>query len=219
MKFLFDFFPILLFFIAYKLYDIFVATATAIIASGVQVVLYWLRYRRFENMHLITLGLLVVLGGATIWLHNPEFIMWKVTAVNWLFTVILLASQFIGDKPLMQRLMGKQVDIPQPIWPRLNAMWAGFFFVIGTVNIYFALNAVNARTVFFQGARLSSDSVVTQFTCQTDFPPDIALLCAAAQNFESTWVDFKFYGVLGLTLLFGIAQAFYLVRHMPPEEQ
>ncbi len=218
MKFLFDFFPILLFFVAYKLSDIFIATATAIIASAVQVGLYWLRYRRFENMHLITLGLLIVLGGATIWFRNPEFIMWKVTAVNWLFAVILLASQFIGDKPLIQRLLGKQIDIPQPIWPRLNAMWAGFFFVIGAINVYFALNAVNAREVFFQSARLASDSVITNFTCGSDFPGDIASFCEAAQNLESTWVDFKFFGVLGLTLLFGIVQAMYLMRHIKTEE-
>ncbi|MCP4040621.1 MAG: septation protein IspZ, partial [Gammaproteobacteria bacterium] len=140
MKFLFDFFPILLFFIAYKLSDIFIATATAIIASFVQVCLFWLRYRRFENMHLITLGLLAVFGGATIWLRNPEFIMWKVTAVNWLFAIVLIGSQFIGDKPLMRRLMDKQIELPQPVWSRLNTMWAGFFLAIGAINIYFALD-------------------------------------------------------------------------------
>ena len=84
MKFLFDFFPILLFFIAYKLYGMYTATAVAIAASFVQVAAFWLKNRRFENMHLITLGLITVLGGATLLLQDRAFFMWKPTAVNWL---------------------------------------------------------------------------------------------------------------------------------------
>ncbi|MCP4042866.1 MAG: septation protein IspZ, partial [Gammaproteobacteria bacterium] len=169
--------------------------------------------------HLITLGLLAVFGGATIWLRNPEFIMWKVTAVNWLFAIALIGSHFIGDKPLMRRLMDKQIELPQAVWSRLNTMWAGFFLTIGAINIYFALDAVNARMDFFQGAQLAADSVITEYTCNTDFPPPIASLCEIAQGFESTWVDFKFYGVLGLTILFGVGQAMYLARHIKVEEE
>ena len=102
MRFLFDFFPVLLFFIAYKMYDIFVATAVAIAASFIQVSGFWLKYRRFETMHLVTLGLIAILGGLTLILHDPRFLMWKVTAVNYAFGIAFIGSQFIGRKPLVQ---------------------------------------------------------------------------------------------------------------------
>ena len=91
MKFLSDFFPVLLFFASYKLYGIFTATGVLIGASILQVSIYWLRNRRCETMHLVVLVLAVVLGGATLWLRDPRFLMWKVTVVNWLF-----ALAFIG---------------------------------------------------------------------------------------------------------------------------
>jgi intracellular septation protein len=112
MKLLYDFFPILLFFIAYKVYDIYVATAVAIAAAFVQTGLYWLRHRRFENTHLLTLGLLVVFGGLTLILHDPVFIKWKPTLVNWLFAIGFIGSQFIGRKPLVERMMGHAVSLP-----------------------------------------------------------------------------------------------------------
>ena len=98
MKFLFDFFPILLFFIAYKLYGIYVATAVAIAASFLQVSLYWLKHRRFEKMHVVTLVLIAILGGATLLLQDKAFFMWKPTAVNWAFALGFFLSQLIGGK-------------------------------------------------------------------------------------------------------------------------
>ena len=89
MKFLYDFFPILLFFIAYKMYDIYVATAVAMAAGAVQTLLFSIKHRRFEKMHLVTLGLLLVFGGLTIFLQDPVFIKWKPTVINWLFAVVL----------------------------------------------------------------------------------------------------------------------------------
>ena len=96
MKFLIDFFPVLLFFVAYKVYDIYVATAVAIAASAFQVGWLWLRHRRAETMHLVTLGLLVVFGGLTIALQDRTFIMWKPSIVNWLFAAAFLLSHFVG---------------------------------------------------------------------------------------------------------------------------
>ncbi|MEZ5671962.1 MAG: septation protein A [Thiotrichaceae bacterium] len=139
MKFLFDFFPIVLFFVAYKLYDIYVATAIIIVASVVQVGWSWLRYRRIENMHLITLGFVVVLGGATLFLHDETFIKWKPTVVNWIFALVFLGTQLIGKKPLVQRLMESQVPVTtEKVWGRLNAGWAAFFILMGTINLYVA---------------------------------------------------------------------------------
>ncbi len=176
MKFLFDFLPILLFFIAYKLYDIYTATAVAIIATAIQVGLSWLKHRQVERMPLITLGLLVVLGGATLVLRDATFIKWKPTAVNWLFGVVFLGSQFIGRKTIVERMLGANLTLPAPIWTRLNLVWALFFFAMGLANLYVAFN--------FD---------------------------------ENTWVNFKLFGMLGLTLAFVVGQGFYLARHIKPE--
>lgn len=177
MKILYDFFPILLFFIAYKLYGIYAATVVAIVASFVQVGSFWLKHRRFENMHLVTLGLIVVLGGATLWLQDERFIKWKPTLVNWLFAAAFLGSQFIGKKPLVERMMGTAVQLPGEIWGRLNTIWVLFFLFMGVANLYVVFNY------------------------DTD-----------------TWVNFKLFGMMGLTFAFVIAQAFYLARHMTEEE-
>ncbi len=138
MKFLFDLFPILLFFIAYKFFGIYTATAVAIAASFLQVGLFWLKHRRFETMHLITLSIIVVFGGLTLILRDSTFIKWKPTVVNWLFAVIFLASQFIGEKPLIQRMLDKNISLPAPIWTRLNLSWTLFFITLGCANLYVA---------------------------------------------------------------------------------
>lgn len=177
MKFLVDFFPILLFFIAYKFYGIYTATAVAIAASFVQVAAFWLKHRRFENMHLITLGLIVILGGATLYLQDEMFIKWKPTLVNWLFAVAFLGSHYIGKKPLVERMMGSAMELPAPLWTRLNISWVLFFTVLGVINLYVVYN----------------------------FDTD-------------TWVNFKLFGMMGLTFAFVIAQAFVLARFIKTDE-
>jgi len=173
MKFLYDFFPILLFFIAYKLYGIYAATVVAIAASFVQVGWFWLQHRRFENMHLITLALLVVFGGLTLFLQDETFIKWKPTVINWLFGLVFLGSQFIGKKTIVERMMGATVELPATLWPRLNLAWAAFFIFLGFANMY------------------------VMYTFDTD-----------------TWVNFKLFGMTGLTLAFVLGQGLYLVRYM-----
>lgn len=145
MKFLYDFFPILLFFFVFKSYDdqlegAIAATKVMIAASTIQISLYWLKNRRFENMHLISLAIVAVLGGATIYFNNVEFIKWKPTAVNWLFAVVFLGSQFIGKKTLLKRMMEKNISLPEPIWLHLNYAWVIFFTLMGIVNLYVAFN-------------------------------------------------------------------------------
>ncbi len=177
MKFLFDFFPILLFFIAFKMYDIYVATAVAIAATFVQVGWMWLQHRRVENMHLITLGIMVVFGGATLLLHDETFIMWKPTVVNWLFAAAFWGSHFIGKKPFVQRMMENAVELPDTVWRKLSHAWSLFFVFLGVANLWVA------------------------YTFDTD-----------------TWVNFKLFGLTGLTLVFIIGQAFYLAKFMPKDE-
>ncbi|MBI5450763.1 MAG: septation protein A [Gammaproteobacteria bacterium] len=137
MKFLFDLFPVLLFFATYKLADIYVATAVAIVASLAQTAIHYYRHRRIESMHIITLLMVLVFGGATLWLHNEAFIKWKPSAVNWLLGLVFLLSPLFG-KPLIQRLMGGVTELPATIWQRLNLAWALFFIASGFLNLYVA---------------------------------------------------------------------------------
>lgn len=180
MKLLFDFFPILLFFIAYKLGDIYVATLAAIAGSLVQVGFTWFKTRKIETMHLVSLALIVVFGGATLLLKDEMFIKWKPTVLNWLFAAVFLGSQFIGDKPVIQRMLGAQLELPPAVWRRLNLAWALFFSVVGGANLFVMYN----------------------------YDTEI-------------WVNFKLFGMLGLTILFVVIQSFYLSRYLPetkPEE-
>ncbi len=138
MKFLYDLFPLLLFFAAYRLADIFVATAVAIAASLVQTGFVWLRHRRVEPLHLITLGAVAVFGGLTLALHDDRFIKWKPTLVYWILAAAVLGSQFVGRRTLVDRLLAAHVTLPPAIWRRLNLSWGIFFFFLGALNLYVA---------------------------------------------------------------------------------
>ncbi|MCF7970902.1 MAG: septation protein A [Methylococcaceae bacterium] len=139
-KILFDFFPIALFFIAYKNYDLYVATAVVIGATIVQVAYSWFKLRKVETMQWVTLGLMVVMGGATLYLQDEQFIKWKLTIIEWLFGAVLLGSQFIGKKTIMEKMMGANLELPKKAWSILNFAWALFFIGVGTVNIYVMFN-------------------------------------------------------------------------------
>jgi intracellular septation protein len=136
MKPILEFFPIILFFVAYKLYDIYVATAVVIAASFVQIATYWLMYRKVETMQWITLALILIMGGATLYLQDDQFIKWKLTIIEWLFGGAFLASQFIGSKSFIERVMGANLELPTKIWKRLNLSWAMFFITVGFLNLY-----------------------------------------------------------------------------------
>lgn len=138
MKVLFDFFPILIFFICYKFFGIYTATAVAMAASVTQVLIYRLRYQHYEKMHLLSLGLILILGGATLFFHNPWFIKWKPTGIYWLSTLVFLGSKYIGKKTLIEKMMGENIRLPSKIWQRLNYAWAVFFLIMGALNLYVA---------------------------------------------------------------------------------
>lgn len=140
MKLLFDFFPILLFFIVYKFFGIYIATAVAMLASLGQVAFYRLKFQRYEKMHVISLALIMVLGGATLFFHNPWFIKWKPTGIYWLSALVFLGSSFIGTKPIIQKMMESNVELSTKIWHRLNYAWILFFIVMGALNLYVAYN-------------------------------------------------------------------------------
>lgn len=182
MQLLFDFLPVIAFFVAYKLADIYVATGVLIVASAVQVSVHWMRTRRVNQMHLVSAGLVLLFGGLTLAIRDTAFIMWKPTIVNWLFAAAFWASQLraLGGRPLVQRLMStadNAIDLPPDLWRRLNQMWVAYFLLIGTANL----------------------AVFHYFD-------------------EATWVNFKLFGMLGLTLAFIVAQGFWIAARTRDDE-
>lgn len=139
-KFLFDLFPLILFFVAFKFSDIFTATAVAIAAGVGQFI--WLKAtgKAIEATHWINLSVIVVFGGATLIFQNDAFIKWKPTVLYWLFSAILLGGKWFFGRNLMQKLMGKQVDMPATAWDKLNYSWAAFFILSGALNLYVAFS-------------------------------------------------------------------------------
>lgn len=172
-KLLFDFFPIIIFFILYKLYDIFTATFALIIATAIQFTYELIRYRKVSLMHVITFVLVFVMGGATIYFHDAALIKWKVTIVNWLFSAIFIASTYLMKKPIIERLMSENIALSDKIWKRLNNIWGLFFAFLGTVNL------------------------IVAYSFSTDF-----------------WVDFKLFGILGITVIFALCQGLFLAKHI-----
>ena len=150
MKFLFDIFPVVLFFIAYKLSDIFVATAVAIAATFVQIGWVWVRHRKVEPMLWVSLAIIAVFGGATLLLRDETFIKWKPTVLYWLFGLALLVADHGFNKNLIRAMMGSQIVLPERIWTRLNQSWVGFFVVMGLLNLYVAYNFATDTWVNFK---------------------------------------------------------------------
>lgn len=201
MKLLIDFLPIVIFFLVYKLspelisvlepllspdsiaqlssiQPIILATAVLIPATILQILYTRWKTGKTETMHLVTLVLVVTMGGATVILQNKEFIMWKPTVVNWLFAAAFLGSQWFMEKSFLQRMMEQAIEMPNSTWKKLNYAWVSFFVLSGIINLLVAYN----------------------FS-------------------EDTWVNFKLFGMLGLTIVFIIGQSFFLYRYMDQKEQ
>ena len=139
MKFLFDFFPLLLFFAAIQLWDIFVATAVAICATVLQVGWMLARRKKVQPMLWASLAIIVVFGGLTLYLRDKTFILWKPTVLYWLFATVLAGSGLLG-RNLVRAVLGEQMQLPDRIWPKLNWTWVAFFAFMGVVNLYVAFN-------------------------------------------------------------------------------
>lgn len=197
-KLLFDLFPVIVFFVAYKIGDanaeatrhfmaglglpqpggagekpgIYLATLVAIVASFGQIAWVKLRGQTVETMLWVSLGIIVLFGGATLWLHDESFIKWKPTVLYWVFAAIILGAAAFG-RNVIRSLMGTQMELPDPAWSRLNASWGGFFAFMGVANLLVAFN-------------FSTD----------------------------TWVNFKLFGSLGLMLVFVIGQSMMLTKYL-----
>ena len=150
MKFLFDLFPIILFFVAFKVWGIFTATAVAIAATLLQVAWVAFRHRKVDTMLWVSLGVTVVFGGATLVLHDQKFIQWKPTALYWLFASGLLVARYGFRKNLIETMMGKQLSLPDGVWDKLNVAWALFFVALGVTNLYVVGNFTESQWVNFK---------------------------------------------------------------------
>ncbi len=138
MKQFLDFLPLIVFFAFYKLYDIYAASGALIVATALALVFTWVKYRKVEKMTLITFLMVLVFGTLTLVFHNDLFIKWKVTVIYALFALALLISQWVLKKPLVQRMLGKELTLPDKVWSNLNLAWALFFLACGLANIYVA---------------------------------------------------------------------------------
>jgi intracellular septation protein len=140
MKFLFDLLPVVLFFVAFKVADIYVATAVAIVTTFVQVGWLKLRGRRVDAMLWASLGIIAVFGGATLALQDETFIKWKPTVLYWLLGGVLAGAALVFHRNLIRVMLSEQVQLPDPVWTRLNWSWIGFFAFMGALNLYVAHN-------------------------------------------------------------------------------
>lgn len=175
MKLLFDLFPVILFFVAFKFQGIYVATAVAIAATIVQIAWTKWRHGKVDVMLWVSFAIIGVFGGATLLLHDETFIKWKPTVLYWVMGGALLVGQLVFRKNGIKSLMGAQMALPDPVWRIVNLSWVGFFTVMGFLNLWVAFNFST-----------------------------------------STWVNFKLFGGLGLMMVFVLAQALYLNKHIKP---
>ena len=140
MKLLFDLFPLVLFFVAYKLADIYVATGVAIIASVAQIGWLKLARRTVEPMQWASLGIILVFGGLTLLWHDETFIKWKPTVLYGMFALVLGGGRLFFGRDLIRSVMGAQMALPDPVWQRLNVAWMLFFAAMAALNLFVAYN-------------------------------------------------------------------------------
>lgn len=206
MKFLFDFFPILLFFGVYALGEhypqtanalaveylvglvagatikatlapVLLATAVAIAATIVQISYMLMRRKKIDALLWVSFAIISVMGGLTIYFQNDTFIKWKPTLVYWCFASAFLGTQIFSKKNLIRTMMEKQIPLPDHVWPQLNLAWTVFFALMGVLNLYVAFS----------------------FSL-------------------STWVTFKAFGATGLMFVFIIGQTLFLSKYMKEPE-
>jgi intracellular septation protein len=210
MKFLFDLFPVILFFAVFKIADgnqeaahalavqtlgwlvsggavtpaqspIMLATAVGIVATILQIAYLLVRGRKVDGTLWLSLGVIAVMGGATIYFHDEKFILWKPTILYWAFALALFVGQFAFGNNLIRKVMEAQIKLPEAVWPKVNYAWMAFFALVGVLNLFMAF-------VVFK------------------------------DNF-SAWVSFKLFGVTGIFFAFIVIQTLMLSKHIQEHEQ
>jgi len=192
-----EFIPVILFFLVYKMPEkvinlispiisdpteallrdtkpFILATVVIMAATIIQIALNWFVSKKIDKMTIVILVLIILLGVPSILLNSPVLFMWKPTIANWLFAIAFFGSVHVGKrKPIIQRMLEEQIQLPKEVWLRLNYAWIAFFVTSGTLNLIVAYN----------------------FS-------------------ENSWVNFKLYGIFGLTLIFALIQGIYLSKHV-----
>ncbi|CAC9579603.1 Intracellular septation protein IspA [uncultured Gammaproteobacteria bacterium] len=215
MKFLLDFFPIALFFIVYKTMGLYAAIYAMIGATALQMLIARYQTGKFENTHLITFALLVVLGGVTLALRDPAFLMWKVSVLYVVFALVLIGSMWVGKKPLLERMLGKELDLPKIVWQKMSWIWGAGFVGIAFVNAYYVKLALSARELLFASTDLDPKIELTELECAATTMQD---LCLAAQHTEESWVNFKLFGTMGLTFILIIITVIMISKYTKQEQ-
>lgn len=211
MKFLIDFFPIALFFIVYKTYGLHMAIYAMIVATALQMGITRYQTGKFEKAHLITFGLLVVFGGVTIAINDPAFIMWKVSVLYVVFALALIASLWLGKKTLLERMLGKELELPALVWQKLTWLWGLGFVGIAIVNAHYVNLALSTRDLFFSQVSIDPKIELTELQCNLVNGQD---LCLAAQQAEASWVNFKLFGTLGLTFALIVVTVLWVSKYI-----
>ncbi|HIL21468.1 MAG TPA: septation protein IspZ [Candidatus Thioglobus sp.] len=216
MKFLFDFGPIILFFVIYKTYGLSAAIYAMIAGTFAQLIYTRWTTGKFENSHMITFGLLVVFGGVTLVLRDPAFVMWKVSVLYVAFALALIGSMWIGKKTLIERMLGKELQLPRSTWEKLTWFWGLGFIGISIINAYFVNAALGARDSLFDHSMLDRSKVgLETFDCSNI---SAETLCEAANQTFDAWVNFKLFGTLGLTFGLILVTVVILSKHLKEKE-
>lgn len=150
MQLLVDYIPLVAFILAYFYKDIFFATGILMAIMPVVLVLQWLTTRKINKIYAASTALVLILGGATLAFRNPTFLYWKPTVLNWLIAAVFLGSQWIGDKPIVRRMLDNAAQLSADQWVRLNQIWVVFFSIVGGINLYVAYNFSEAFWVKFK---------------------------------------------------------------------
>ena len=214
LKFIIDFLPIVLFFVVYKNYGIYPAIYSMIAATAIQVLFTKISTGKYERSHLITFSLLVIFGGITLLFNDPAFIMWKVSVLYVIFSVVLLGSIYLGEKTLLERMLGKEISVPQNIWKNITWLWGVGFLVIASINAVYVNSALVARSNFLSTADISGELELQEVDCAISPFSDA---CFIAQQTEDAWVNFKLFGTLGLTFLLLIITVFMISKYIKPK--
>ena len=216
MKFLLDFGPIVLFFIVYKYYGLYAAIYAMIASTFVQIMYSRVTTGKFVTSQVLTFALLVVFGGISIVLRDPAFVMWKVSVLYVIFAAVLIGSNYIGSKTLLERMMGKELQLPRNTWVNLTWFWSLGFIIIAIINAFFVNTALSARNLFLNSGSIVDPKIdLKNFDCSQS---PLKSLCLIAQSSEESWVNFKLFGTLGLTLVLIIITVLMLSKHIKEKQ-
>ena len=216
MKFLLDFGPIVLFFIVYKYYGLYAAIYAMIASTFVQIMYSRVTTGKFVTSQVLTFALLVVFGGISIVLRDPAFVMWKVSVLYVIFAAVLIGSNYIGSKTLLERMMGKELQLHRNTWVNLTWFWSLGFIIIAIINAFFVNTALSARNIFLNSGSIVDPKIdLKNFDCSQS---PLESLCLIAQSSEESWVNFKLFGTLGLTLVLIIITVLMLSKHIKEKQ-